>query len=364
MAVDDKGHLYIADSRNNSIRALSLTDATVSTFAGRGADGSSVANDPSGPSLILPSARLSAPEAVTADNDGNLYIADSNNNAIRRIDAMTGMVSTLAGSLGAQGSTDATGSAAQFNRPGGVTTDGDRLYVTDTNNNTIRAVDLSTGEVTTVAGMAGTAGMIDGPARDARFSHPRGIALDEGSLYVADTQNNVIRQIDLATKLVSTLAGAVTAGATDGDATNARFSCPIGLKSDGRGSLYVADSFNRSIRQIAISSGTVTTIAGTASVQAPWSADGIGAEARFNYPVDVLPDNNGHLYVADLGNSTIRMITLATRRVTTILGTAGQGGVSIGAGTGGLNWPAALALTPKGAFVVLDQRENVVLRLQ
>ncbi len=217
----------------------------------------------------------------------------------------TGVVTTLAGTARISGSTDATGAAARFSYPEGITTDGTYLYVADARNSTIRKIVIATGVVTTVAGSAGEFGSTDGTGAAARFSYPEGITTDGTHLYVADSYNYTIRKIVIATGEVTTLAGTVGApGSSDVTGTAASFYPPNGITTDGA-HLYVADGYNNTIRKIVIATGVVTTLAGAA--QAYGSIDATGSGALFYYPADVTTDGT-HLYVTDSGNNTIRRI--------------------------------------------------------
>ena len=216
-------------------------------------------------------------------------------------------VTTLAGTAGEYGSTDGTGTTARFNSPFSITTDGTNLYVADSGNYTIRKIVIATGEVTTLAGTAGEYGSTDGIGTTARFNNPYGITIDGTSLYVADSGNYTIRKIVIASRMVTTLAGtAGEYGSTDGTGTTARFNNPYGITTDET-NLYVADSGNNTIRKIVIATGEVTTLAGTAGDSG--STDGTGTTARFNNPYGITTDGT-NLYVADTGNNTIRKIEL------------------------------------------------------
>ena len=195
-------------------------------------------------------AQFRNPNGVAVDGSGNVYVADQVNNCIRTIVVATGAVSTLAGSI--SGFADGTGTAAQFNSPTGVAVDGSgNLYVADRSNQRIRKIVLATGEVSTLAG-SGTAGFVNGAATAAQFNSPAGVAIDgSGNLYVADFSNHSIRQIVVATGVVSTLAGTGTAGFVNGAAAIARFNYPNGIAVDGSGTnVYVADTFNHRIRVV------------------------------------------------------------------------------------------------------------------
>lgn len=262
-------------------------------------------------------ARFLGPRAVAVDGAGNLYVADSGNETIRKVVLAKGEVTTLVGSPGKIGLGDGTGTAARFNEPTGLALDNaGNLYVADRRNDQIRKVVVTTGEVTTVASpIFGGSKVIK-----ADFRRPAGVALDsEGNLYVADTNNNAIRKVVVATGAVTTLAGtAGVSGSSDGTGAAALFRAPLGMVSDKAGNLYVADLFNHAIRRIEVSTGVVTTLAGTLGVLG--SADGTGVAARFNRPAGVALDSAGNLYVAEQSNHTIRKVVIATGEVTTLAG--------------------------------------------
>ena len=214
-------------------------------------------------------------------------------------------VSTLAGST--VGFADGSGTTAQFNGPSGVAVAPDgTVYVADTNNHRIRATDPTTGEVTTLAGN-GFAGFVDGPGGTAQFSVPFGVAVaPNGTVYVADTNNHRIRAIDPTTGTVTTLAGNGTAGFVDGPGATAQFTGPSGVTVNSDGTVYVADRGNQRIRAIESTTGQVTTFAGNGTAG---FVDGPGATAQFNGPSGVTVDPDGVVYVADFDNHRIRKIT-------------------------------------------------------
>jgi hypothetical protein len=273
-----------------------------------------------------------APEGITTDG-ANLYVADTYNHTIRRIVIATGEVTTIAGTAGATGSTDGAGPSARFLYPYGIATDGTNLYVSDSSNHTIRKIVISTGAVTTIAGSAGDAGYANATGATARFNYPRGVAINGGNLYVADSYNNTVRQVVVATGVVTTLAGNPGGGSSDGVGATAQFLYPFGLATDGA-NIYVADTLNNTIRQIVILTGSVTTVAGTTGY--PGSMDGmgtvLGTAAQFNHPRGLVA-GGGNLYVVDSGNNKIRQIVIAGGMVTTMAGSGG-GGPADGTGTG------------------------------
>ena len=210
-------------------------------------------------------------------------------------------VTTLAGT-GSYGSTNGTGTSASFYSPVGITTDGTNLYVADTDNHLIRQIVISTGVVTTVAG-TGSSGSANGTGTSASFNKPYGITTDGTNLYVADRNNHLIRQIVISTGAVTTVAGTGSDGAVNGTGTSASFYNPYGITTDGT-NLYVAGYGNHLIRQIVISTGVVTTVAGTGS---SGSVNGTGTSASFYDPTGITTDGT-NLYLTETGNYLIRQI--------------------------------------------------------
>jgi sugar lactone lactonase YvrE len=257
---------------------------------------------------------FSSPNGVAIDSAGNVYVTDANNTILKITRA--GVVTTLAGTAGIVGSANGTGAAVRFNGLGGVATDSvGNVYVADINNCTIRKITPA-GVVSTLAGKAGVEGFADGTGAAASFDLPRGVATDSaGNIYVADTNSSTIRKITPA-GVVTTLAGkAGNVGSTDGTGAAAEFGIPEGIATDSAGNVYVTDDTNI-IRKIT-PAGVVTTLAGTAGDGG--SADGTGAAASFNHPMGVAIDSAGNVYVADSDNRTIRKITRAGV-VTTLAG--------------------------------------------
>jgi DNA-binding beta-propeller fold protein YncE len=252
-----------------------------------------------------------SPLGITTDGTGtNLYVTVFGNQTVCKIDIATQAVTTIAGAANNSGSHDDTGTAATFNGPAGITItpDGTNLYVADFYNCTIRKIVIATGAVTTIAGTAGVCWSAVGIGAAAGFKGPIGITItpDGTNLYVADSFNYTVRKIVIATGAVTTIAGtAGLVGSADGTGAGARFYHPYSITTDGT-SLYVADAGNNTIRKIVIASGDVRTVAGTPGNAG--SADGIGAAAAFNSPQGIATDGTTNLYVADSNNSTIRKI--------------------------------------------------------
>jgi sugar lactone lactonase YvrE len=350
VAADTAGNLYVADTDNHTIRKITI-GGTVSTFAGL----AGVSGSADGTGSV---ARFYQPQGVAVDTAGNVYVADTGNYTIRKITS-AGAVSTLAGSPGISGSTDATGGSARFYEPEGIAVNntGTILYVADTWNHTIRQV-TSSGTVTTFAGSAGNFGTNNGTGSSAQFYQPQGIAVDSaGNVYVGDTGNQTIRKITSG-GVVTTLAGSPgNYGSGDGSGTSARFWVPQGLALDNANNLYVADSFNNTIRKVT-SSGVVTTLAGTAGSFG--TADGTGAAARFWLPQSTAVDGSGNLYVADSANGTIRKITSGAAVVTTLAGSASTGNTDDTGSAARFDWPSGAAIDNSGTSYVADTGNSTI----
>jgi sugar lactone lactonase YvrE len=295
IAVDTAGNVYMADTYNHTIRKVT-SGGVVTTLAG--APSSSGTTDATGSA-----ARFNYPWGVAVDSAGNVFVADRSNHTIRKVTS-AGVVTTLAGTAGSAGSTDATGSAAKFLYPSGVAVDSaGNVFVADRSNYTIRKI-TSAGVVTTLAGTAGSSGTTDATGSAARFNLPSGVAVDSaGNVFVGDNVSHTIRKVTSA-GVVTTLAGtAGSAGSTDATGLVARFNYPWGVAVDTAGNVFVADRSNRTIRKVT-SAGVVSTEAGQAGSEG--SNNGLGSVARFNNPHGVAVDSAGNVFVADTYNHTIR----------------------------------------------------------
>jgi sugar lactone lactonase YvrE len=315
---------------------------TVSTIAG-----SSVGyNDGQGTSALFYN-----PAGIALDSSGNLYVADTFNNRIRKI-SPSGAVSTIAGS-GGQGFSDGQGTSAMFTYPWGIAVDSNgNLYVVDTFNHKIRKISPS-GSVSTFAGSS--SGYSDGQGTSALFSYPQGIAVDSsGNVYVADSFNHKIRKIT-SSGSVSTIAGSGQ-GSSDGEGTSAMFNTPQGIAVDSARNLYVVDTYNHRIRKISIF-GTVSTIAGSGYGY----SDGQGTSAMFTYPFGIAVDSTGNLFVADRNNYKIRKIS-PSGNVVTIAGSSG--GFSDGQGSSAKFYgPVGIVVNSIGNLYVGDSDNNRVRKL-
>jgi sugar lactone lactonase YvrE len=295
LAVDGEGNIYVADSGNNSIRKITASGA-VTTLAGT--PGSAGHQDGTGASALF-----GFPDAVAVDGGGNVYVSDSQYNTVRKI-TPGGVVTTLAGTPGVKGSADGAGSAAQFNQPAGIGVDSSgNVYVADSGNQTVRKI-TSSGTVSTLAGLAGVSGSTDATGSAARFNGPDGLACDAaGDVYVSEI-TDTIRRISPA-GVVSTIAGNPgVPGPNDGVGIDALFYQPASLALDQVGNLYVADTYNSTIRLVT-PAGVVSTLAGRVVTEG--SADGTGTTALFSLPTGIAVAANGSVFVADTNNDTIRM---------------------------------------------------------
>lgn len=308
IAVAPNGDVYIADSDNHAIRRVNFLTGVITTVAGTGNPGYS------GDGAAATSCKLSFPEDVAILPNGDIYIADTGNHAIRKVLAATGTITTVAGT-GNPGSSGDGGAAtlAKLNSPRGIAiaSNGD-VYIGDRSNNKIRKVTALTGLISTYAG-TGTAGYLGdgGVATAARLKTPQGLHLHtNGDLYFADSGNNVVRKIAAITTIISTVAGTGTAGYTGdgGPATSARLDSPEAVHMAPSGDLYIADTGNHAIRRVQAGSGTITTIAGTGA--SGYAGDGGPATlAQFNRPRGIAVSTTGTYYISDKNNHRIRKVT-------------------------------------------------------
>ncbi|WP_369435801.1 Ig-like domain-containing protein [Vibrio cidicii] len=295
VVTDSNGNVYVADYGNHVIRKIT-PEGVVTTLAGSGSAGS---DDGTGSA-----ASFNFPKAVTLDSSGNVYVADSSNNTIRKV-TPAGVVTTFAGS-GTYGSNDGTGTAATFAAPTGITIDSNgNLYVVETNPHIVRKITPA-GVVTTFAGSKNSSGFTDATGTSATFNFPyNGGSNSNNDLFIADRNNHAIRKITSAS-VVTTFAGTGSAGSTNSTGTQASFNKPYDVAADRADNLYVTEQAAHTIRKIT-STGVVTTYAGSAG--ASGNTDGLASVARFSQPYGIAVDSNGIVYVADTGNHRIRKIS-------------------------------------------------------
>ena len=309
VATDQTGNIYFTDYNNHVVRKVDANTGVISRVAGL-VSSFGYSGD-GGPAIV---AELYQPTTVASDSGGNLFIADRGNHVIRRIDASTGIITTVAGS-GVQGYTGDGGPAslAQLSRPYGVAVDReDNLLFSDYGNYVIRRVDSATGVITTIAGTGDRGYSGDGgPATAAQLKSPCGLALDAvGNLFIADSSNYVIRRIDAVTGIITTVAGRGVSGGDLGDggpAIDTAFSRPIDVALDVAGNLFIADFLSRRVRKVD-QAGIITTIAGTGFEG--YTGDGGPASlAQLNQPYGVAVDKEGNLYIADFYAHVIRKVS-------------------------------------------------------
>ncbi len=361
VAPDASGNVYIADTFNERIRKVD-TSGNISTIAGTGVQSSTGDGGPAA------SATLSRPDKLTVDSAGNIYIGDSGANNVRKIDA-SGIISTIAG-LGPTAVGDGgAASSASLNLPSGAAADAaGNIYIADATNNRIRKIDASTGNISTIAG-TGTAGNTgDGAAAtSATLSLPRGVALDsDGNVYIADAGNNRIRKVTVSTGNIAALAGTGTAGFTGdgGAATSATLSSPEAVAVDSSGDVYIADSTNNRIRKVTVSTGNIETIAGMGGSSS--SGDGgLATAAQVNNPAGIAVDSSGNVYISDTFGQRIRKIDASTGNISTVAGTgtsgsSGDGGLATAAR---LNFPRGLTLDAAGNLYIADYSNNRIRRV-
>lgn len=358
--VVSSGDLYVADQDHNVVRKVVLSTGAESTVAGNGGQGYT------GDGGLATAAQLNGPTAIAVDSSGDVYIADSGNNVIREVAASSGDISTIAGNGIAGYSGDGgLATAAELGGPEGVAVDssGD-VFISDTENDVIREVSASTGDISTIAGngLPGYSGD-GGAATSAEINSPQGISLSSGNLYIADTDNNVIRELNMSSGDISTVAGDGTAGyvGDGGPATSAELQSPTDVQFDGSGNMYIADSGNNVIREVSVSSGDISTVIGNGT--GGYSGDG-GAptSAELDQPVSVAVDGSGNVYVADLSNDRIRMLTASSDAISTEAGNgyqsfSGAGGAATHAE---LLQPTDITFNGYGEMYIADSGNNVV----
>jgi len=396
ITLDGNGNLFVTETGNSAVRAISLVAGTVSTLAGGSyGDADGVGN----------AARFAYPEALTWDGAGSVWVADSSNDVLRRIDVTsgavttpvgakfpntefadgvganvgvgfvpsmqsdsagnvylangavirklevaTGTVTTIAGRFDDAETIDGVGSAARFSDVHALTLDGTALYMCD--GVAIRKLDLETGEVSTLAGTPGAPGTADGVGSEASFDTPISITSDgAGHLYVSDFIG-LMRRVDVSTRRVTTIAGIARAySVVDGVGASASFWSPYAIQHDGAHGLYIMDG--GTLRLMDLTTSAVTSIAG--GTGGARSVDGVGFDAQFSLPTALARDDAGHLFVADTQGNAIRKVDLSTLAVTTVVGNLAASGVLLGGLPGRITLPQSLAVLPGGSLVISSE---------
>lgn len=305
-ALDVSGNLYFADTDNHRIRRIAAGTGIITTVAGNGSQGFL------GDGGAATAARLRFPRGVAVAANGDIYIADTENHRIRLVTAATGIITTVAGN-GTEGDSGDGGAAtsASLDEPHDVALDlSGRLTIADTDNHRIRRVSAG-GIITTIAGNGDSGfGGDDGPATSAKINHPSGIGYDiSGDLYIADTENNRVRKVNVSVGTIRTFAGTGTSGYSGdgGSATNAKLKKPSAVALDASRHLYIADNENHRVRRVEHGTGTIMTIAGTGL--GTYDGDGVPAvSASIRNPDGLVVDAAGDVLIGDTQNHRIRRV--------------------------------------------------------
>ncbi len=363
VSVDRAGHVYIADTRNHRIRRVDEATGLITTVAGMGI------SDFSGDGGPATEASLSQPSGVSVDGAGHLFIADSGNHRIRRVDRATGIITTVAGMGEEEGSFSGDGGPATqagLNNPVGVSVDAaGNVYIADAANLRIRRIDAATGIITTVAGTGEGGYSGDGGHSTEAGLTPRRVFVDmAGNLYIADTFNHRIRRVDGDTGIITTVAGTGEEGFSGdgGPATQARIGYPGGLSVDGAGNLYIAADGR--IRRVDGDTGVITTTAGTGE-EGHLGDGGPATQAGLSFSSGVSVDGAGYIYIADTSNHRIRRMDGATGIITTVAGTGEQGFSGDGgpATMAGLNFPSGVSVVLAGHIYIADTSNHRIRRV-
>ena len=326
VAFDSAGNWYIADYTNCRIRKVAIATGDISTVAGNGTCGYN------SDGIAATSAELNGPNSVAIDSSGNIYIADYSNNRIRKVTISTGYISTVAGTGTAAYSGDgAAATSAAMDTPAGVALDSSgNIYIADRTNDRVRKVTISTGYISTVAGNGSscsspTSGCGDGgAATSANLTSPNSVALDSsGNIYIADSGDNRIREVTISTGNISTVAGNGTPGYSGdgGAATSAEINGPNGAALDSSGNVYISDTQNRRIRVVNSGTGHITTLAGSGT-QGATGNGGPAISAELDDPKQITVDGLGNIYLADATAEEVRQVLLNTTFPTTALGSS------------------------------------------
>lgn len=357
LAVDGAGRIYIADTDNHRIRRVE-SDGSLTTIAGTGTPGAG------GDGGTATSAQLNQPSGIAVDGIGRVFVADTGNHRVRMIDE-SGRITTIAGTGEPGFSGDGAAILVPLAAPHGVAVDGlGRLYIADTENHRIRRIDIDGGLVTVAGtGSAGAAGD-GGPAIDAELASPLGVAVDiQGRVLVADTLNSRVRRIELDETIVTVAGSTFGFGGDGGQATAAMLASPTAVAVDPQGQIVIADLLNQRIRRIALD-GSIATVAGTGAQG--YSGDGGPAtSAMLALPLGVATDAQGAILVADRSNQRVRRID-AAGTISTIAGTGtfGFGGDGREATSAVLLNPFSVAVDAMDRVYIADTRHSSVRRIE
>lgn len=325
---------------------------TITTVAGTGSSGFS------GDGGLATTAKLNLPFNLTFDESDNIYIADTYNNSIRRIDKESGIITTVVGTADKK-------KVSELKTPTGLTFDNNNnLYVADLANLRIRKVDLNTGSSITLVGKKSET---EFPNIDDSLGGPFNVVFDkEGNLYVSVNGDSNVKKVDFYTGKVSVVAGTGEVGFSGdgGQATQAKLANPTGLALDGKGNLFISDSGNERIRKVNLSTGIITTIAGTGETGF-FGEDIDATKAQLANPLGLAIDKSGDLYVVDRGNNMIRKIAMSTGKISTIAGNgeAGYDGDGDLAKNAKLANPTGLAFNHAGDLFIVDRGNNRIRKI-
>jgi trimeric autotransporter adhesin len=366
VAVDSRGNIYIADAFISRIREVDAASGIINTIAGTGSAGNGGYSGDNGPAVA---AQLNEPRSARLDSSGALYFADFDNQRVRRIDPVSKIITTVAGDGSGNYSGDGGPASGSLVNAYGVALDyNGNVYIADTYNNRVRKVDAANGSITTVAG-DGSAGFSGdgGPAVDAALNQPRAVVTDAaGNLYIADTQNARVRRVDSASGIVTTYAGGGSGSIVGGPklATSVQLGSVYSVCLDNGGNLYLADAPNGHVYKVDGLTRLMTLVAGAFGV--PSGVDGAPATSTaLRFPQSIALNSVGDLFIADELANNVRRVDAVSGIITTVLGTgspssSGDGGPAVSASVDG---PSGVAVDAQGNLYVSDSFGNLVRRV-
>ncbi len=362
VAVDSSGNLYVADTNNHRVRKVAAATGIVTTVAGTGAPGFSGDGGPAA------GASLDSPGGIAIDPMGNLYVADENNDRIRKISAESGIITTVAGGGNSYGDGGPATATFLISVTGVAVDASGNIYIALEFDFRVRKVSAATGIISTIAGNGREGFSGDGgPATAASLMSAQAVAVDNaGNIYIADRENARIRKVTAATGIISTLAGNGTQGFSGdgGRATAASLERPEGVAVDRLGNVYIADDFNDRIRKVTAATGIITTLVGTS--ESGFSGDGGPASmATLRSPSAVALDSEENLYIADRLNHRIRKVFSANGTITTVAGSGAPGLIRDGgpATAALLDFPLSVALDAAGNLYIADTSNHRIRRV-